>query len=116
MRTYSQNFFCGFSIYKAEPFEVNIKQSYDDMFEDVLHEMALQWSSSGGIPNFKEAMRKNGEIRQGEDGALVLKGDGWLVTLYTPEYQAKHTAYIDAKDYEGLANFVARNRAKVWSN
>jgi hypothetical protein len=99
------NFFVGTKVISAIPPIVNLNMEDRDLFEVVLHDMSIQWSSTGGRPHHKVVMKKGGNIVRTE-GKVHIAGCGWNVTYTTAEYDKKQADLIAKKDWEGLASFM----------
>lgn len=97
-------FFCGKSMYPFTPATVDLSLPDDQLWEKVLHDAAMQWSSCGDQPNFKSAMMRNGYVMRVPDGSrVVISGAGWSVTCETEEHAAERKRLAAAKDWEGLS-------------
>ena len=105
-------FFLGTQVYDTDVPLVDANLTDKELFETVLHEMAVKWSSTGGTPNHKAAMAKNGCVIRC-NGKVHISGSGWFVTYTTPEFDATESRLIANKDWEGLVDFINEDYTKV---
>lgn len=97
--------YCGKNEYPIEMPELDYTKPDAELFEDALHYMAVQWSSTEGHPHHKSAMRANGTVIRGA-GRVYIAGRGWSVSFYTPEFIKSHAEAIAAANWEALAELM----------
>jgi hypothetical protein len=101
-------FYLGTTSYATKLPEVDLSLPDPELFEACLHQMALQWSSTGETPHHKSSMAKNGRVARFSQGRYVyVMGNGWSCAYYTPEYIAEMQAAIDAKETDKIVSMVS---------
>lgn len=98
--------FCDTTEYPANLPVLDLSKPDPELFEDALHEMAMQWSSSNGAPHFKESMRRAGRVGRNSKGHVFIMGAGWNVSIYTDEFIKNHQEILARKDYQALAELT----------
>ncbi|BDR26327.1 hypothetical protein RVBP17_3700 [Pseudomonas phage sp. 30-3] len=104
MKSYAK-FYVGKNIYDAEVPDLDINMSDAELFEVALHQMAVQWSSTAGHPHHKDAMRKDGKVARSKE-RVYIRGNGWSVSLHSPEFVEKHSAYLAAAEWKLLTDLL----------
>lgn len=97
---------------EVEP--IDLTQTDEAIFNEALHKMAVNWSSTGGVPHHKNAMARNGKVIR-QDGKVHIQGAGWYVSITTPEFDAEIKRLVAEKDWVGLADITGKQTV-TWSN
>ncbi len=108
----SARFYLGTTIYDTEVPVVDINLPDPELFEAVLHDMAVKWSSTGGVPHHKQAMCQDGRVvRFQNSGHVYICGNGWTVSIYQSTYCEAMAAALEAKDTDTMGAMVIPDTA-----
>lgn len=104
-------FFTGITVINAEAPEVDVNLPDEELFEAVLHEMAMQWSSSGNKPNFKKAMSRDGRVAR-YNGKVCVSGAGWSVCYTTENFDKVNKELLDQERYVEAMTMLGK--PQIW--
>jgi hypothetical protein len=108
--------YCGKNIYAIEDIKVDVNLTDEELFENVLHQMAVAWSSTDGFPHHKGAMARNGTVRRNSNNEHVyITGEGWGVVCMSENIRDQINECSKTGNYELLVKISAKWDS-VWKN
>lgn len=97
-------FFMGTKSHKTDAPQFDASLPDAELFESVAFQMAVQWSSTGGVPHHLQSMRQRGSVQRSAKGFVLVSGNGWNVRMDTPEYQKAQSEAIESRNWAALSS------------